>query len=229
MGKINKKFIFIVGPPRTGTTYLLLLLMEHKLINNTFANRYESNLFDRLGVKDAKEELLKAKGDYIVYKNPNDARNPGRILDNIENCLLIYLVRNPLEMVTSYFHLISGKGVNSCHDYSDIINHYNNMAENIIKVSNDKRVIFINSDDLFSHPEEVLKKVIINIGIKYDNSFFKNAVKKHNRGQGILYDKKKIVYRVGHYSYETFLPEIEKERIKNRCWDYYQKLLLKCI
>ena len=50
---MDKKVIFIVGPPRTGTTYLLLLLMEHKLIVNPFGDPYESNLFDKVKMDEA--------------------------------------------------------------------------------------------------------------------------------------------------------------------------------
>jgi len=226
---MSKKFIFIVGPPRTGTTYLLLLMMEHESINNAFGSPYESNLLDKHSMDVAKKALFEANGDCIIYKSPNDARNPKRILDNFRNCVLIYLVRNPFDMITSYFHLPTSKTLSVFYDTSNVINFYNEMAESILKVSNSKRVLFVSSGDLFSFPEEVLEKILLFLGLWFNNAFLKSAVRKHNCGQNIIPSKKKIVYRVGHYSAEEFLSSEQKEEIEKKCRDYYQKLLSKCI
>jgi len=42
-------------------------------------------------------------------------------------------------------------------------------------------------------------------------------------------EKKKIVYRVGHYKAEDFLLDEQKKEINDKCWDYYEQLLSKCI
>jgi len=226
---MSKWFIFIVGPPRTGTTYLLLLMMEHKLINNAFGSPYESNLLNSPDMKENKKAFLKADGDYIIYKNPNDARNPERILDNFKNCVLIYLVRNPFDMVTSYFHTPKGINLSVFYDTDKVINFYNEMAKNILKVSKSKRILFINSDDLFLKPGEVIKKIFKIIGLKFNNELIQKTIDKHSKGENIISSKKKIVYRVGHYSADKFLLDEQKEEIKKKCWDYYQELLSKCI
>jgi len=227
---MRKNIVFIVGPPRTGTTYLLLLLDEHKKLNNRFGNPYESNLFNRTGMSNAKPRLLQFREkEHILYKDPNSAKIAKDILSNIGNSLMIYLVRDPFDMITSYFHTPKGQELSVVHNMKNIISFYNDMAIGILKVVNDERVMFIKSEDLFNNTDKVLKNIYPRIPLKATDLFIKKSVNKHKFGKNIIPEKRKMVYRVGHYSADNFLLDEQKKQIKESCWSYYQELLSKCI
>jgi len=227
---MRKNIVFIVGPPRTGTTYLLLLLDEHKKLNNRFGTPYESSLFNRGKISSAKPRLLQFREkEHILYKDPNSAKIAKDILSNFGNSLMIYLVRDPFDMITSYFHTPKGQGLSVINDMRNVMSLYNDMAVGILKVANDERVMFIKSEDLFNNTDKVLKNIYPRIPLKVDNLFIKKSVDKHKFGKNIIPEKREMVYRVGHYSAENFLLNEQKKQIKESCWSYYQELLSKCI
>jgi len=222
----NKKFIFIVGPQRTGTTYMLFLLLEHELIGNPLGRPYETTVNEK--TKRRNMELLdKYDGKYVVCKNPDLFYAAKHLLNEFKDCLLIFTIRNPLEMYVSSVHMPLYN--NNERDERTLTDRYVEACKSGLELIEDKRVIFVHYKDLFENPEEILKKVLDKIELKYDDKFIKKVVADNRFGQKIMERKRKVLFRVGQYTVDSTISKEQQQRIKDKCWKHYEKLLKHCI
>ena len=222
----KKKFIFIVGPMRTGTTYTLFLLLEHELIGNPLGNPYETRVDETTKIRNM-NILDKYEGKYVVCKNPELFYAAKYLLQDFEDCLLIFTVRNPLEMFVSSIHMPLYS--NNMGDEKTLTNRYIDACTSGLELVKDERVIFVNYKDLFNSPEETLKKLLDKIGLDYTDEFIKKAVADNKFGQKIIERKRKVLFRAGQYTVDSTISKEQQQRIKDKCWDYYEKLLKHCI
>jgi len=225
-----KKFIFILGCWRTGTTYVLSLLKDYPNITHITAekvglarirNSWETGVFLKFPIDKAIEKINQVEGDILVEKTPSHHAKIKEILEGVPNCNIISVVRNPLDVATSF---MNSKFIKITKYIETAIFEYNRSAENILSIE-DKRLILLDYKDLIHRPYTNFSRLIKELDLpKINQGTLREIILNNQQGQKIPTEG---VYRNINYATEKFLTAKEASKVAEKCWDNYKKLLQK--
>ena len=145
LDKNNRKFLFIIGMPRSGTSLTEQIVSSHEkvfgggelpYIGRIFKNYFEFN--EKISMND----LLKCKEDYIEFTNNIDSSNKvltdkaplnffyiGFILKFLPNSKFINVVRNPIDNCWSLYKNHFPTKIDFANDLGDLVNYYKNYRD----------------------------------------------------------------------------------------------------
>jgi len=175
--------IFIVGPPRSGTTLLYTTLISYDQFSGPnhetgiflFRNPYTISMHPmpeklfKVNIKKANSmaELLdssinwfkqKNNSIYFVEKTPNHCLHCKAILKTWPNAKIIVLIRNPLDTIASYItnssFIPQGKSLKAS------INYWLKCANKIRKIQQDRRVKIIRYEDLTCNTSTIKELIL---------------------------------------------------------------------
>ena len=143
--KNNRKFLFIIGMPRSGTSLTEQIISSHEkvfgggelpYIGRIFKNYFELN--EKISMKD----LLKCEEDYIEFTTNIDSSNKvftdkaplnflyiGFILKFLPNSKFINVVRNPIDNCWSLYKNHFPTKIDFANDLGDLVNYYKNYRD----------------------------------------------------------------------------------------------------
>ena len=145
LDKNNRKFLFIVGMPRSGTSLTEQIVSSHEKVFGggelPYIGRIFKNYFE-LNEKISMNDLLKCKEDYIEFTNNIDSSNKvltdkaplnffyiGFILKFLPNSKFINVVRNPIDNCWSLYKNHFPTKIDFANDLGDLVNYYKNYRD----------------------------------------------------------------------------------------------------
>ena len=190
----NKKIIFILGMPRSGTSLIEQILSSHEQVHgagelNHIGNFIEKNLF--LNDKNLPEkkllefqnyyiEKLDTQKDIVTDKAPLNFKWIGFLLATFPNCKIIHSNRDPMDTCWSMFkNFFSSKKLNFCYNLENLGKYYILYKELMTfwKSKFGDRIYDINYEDLITNQETEVKKLLKNCELDWDENcmtFYKN-------------------------------------------------------
>jgi len=197
--KVNhneKKIIFILGMPRTGTSMIEQIISNHSkvygageisLLSNYFSKFFSSRIDD----KEINNQFDTYRSDYLAFldkitntniitdKAPLNFRWIGIIKTIFPNSKIIHCTRDPFENSWSIYKNEFEQGMffsNSFHDIAEYYKLHNNIMD--FWKANFKNEIFeLNYEDLINNSEEKIKKLIQFCELDWEENcleFYKN-------------------------------------------------------
>lgn len=181
----DSDYVFLPGPPRTGTTSLFSALSKHPNIRacktkepNFFNTHYDKdnmnkyyNLFPRRRPED-----IYMDGSTLYMGN---LKNADRIKRHMKNTKFIIMLRDPVERAFSHYKLQAMrtdvnisfdklvenyvKNKKSCHTkYNHLISRsiYYPQIKTWLAVFDREDILIVKSEDFFARSEEIYKQVL---------------------------------------------------------------------
>ena len=199
----DKKIIFILGLPRSGTSLVEQIISSHTEVYGggelkfleeiIFRNFYKNNNFDDLLDNINNEEFInniskqyydkikdfKVKEKVITDKAPLNFRWIGFIKILFPNSKIIHCKRNPKDNCFSLFKNIFDEKLNWTYSQSDLLTFYTNYYDlmKLWKLKLNKAIYEIEYEKLISNPNEEIKKLVQFCDLDWQDNclqFYKN-------------------------------------------------------
>ena len=196
ISKSPRKFIFIIGMPRSGTSLVEQILSSHKnvygggelpFLSNIIKNKYFSD-FENINLNKNKkvdlfissslEEYLKKTtildntNNDFTDKSPLNFKYVGFIKNIFQNSRIINCKRNPTDIAWSNYKNFFPDTLPFSNDLVDLANYYN-LYENYMKYwKKDFKddVYDIQYENLVNQPREEIKKLLEFCNLDWDES-----------------------------------------------------------
>ncbi len=198
----NKKIIFIVGMPRSGTTLIEQIISSHKLVygagelnhaHNFIENNFLENgfIFSKKAINEFEEKefvnfqeyflkKINSDKDIIIDKAPLNFKWIGFLLIAFPNCKIIHSIRNPMDICWSmYKNFFPSKRLNFSYNLNDLGNYYL-LYKNMMSFWNSMfkdRIYNIEYENLIKNNEKEIKNLINYCNLAWDENcmtFYKN-------------------------------------------------------
>ena len=170
------KKLFLLGPSRSGKSTLEKLLMG---LPNVFP------MFENINLNAIKElrknsmvdifyhdenNLLKMGYNVVTSTNPATMFQIDRLLDIFSDSFFIFVKRNWTDIASQVFIAEYKRGNLYSYDHSSILEYLENYDAiwEIIKQKIPHRIIEISYEDIFSKPQEIVKKISQFIGARFE-------------------------------------------------------------
>jgi len=190
----NKKIIFIVGLPRSGTSLVEQIISSHskiygcgeldfttKIIAENFYtdNVFDSNKFNNLDITK-KKQIAKNYFNYvekfepskIIYtdKAPLNFIWIGIIKILIPNSKIIHCQRNSKDNILSLYKNDFDDRLNFTYDFNDLFNFYKEYLDlmNLWKSKLGEDICEIKYENIVSNPENEIKKLLNFCGVNFE-------------------------------------------------------------
>lgn len=176
---MKKPNLFIVGPPKSGTTSLHQYLKEHPDIFMSepkepgFFSDFESTRvaktleeYQKL-FKNVKNEKIIGESSACYIFSPNTSR---RLYKFNPKTKIIIMIRDPNEGVFSFFKMLSLTGQLLKEDvpYWEVYHHKVNI-DRFKKVFPSKQILLVDFKDFTKNTKKVYQEILKFLGCKYDN------------------------------------------------------------
>ncbi len=186
--KDNKKIIFIIGMPRSGTTLIEQILssndniygggelpfIDNFALNLFFKNNGEINFSSIKKIEDEKFEEFKKnylnkvlsysiKEDIITDKTPFNFKWVGLILKTFPNCKIIHCERNGMDICWSnYKNFFSSAKMGYSNSFKNIANYYKLYLDimNFWKKKYSGSIYNIGYEKLIQDPKKEIKNMV---------------------------------------------------------------------
>tara|TARA_Y100000816_G_scaffold176500_1_gene127296 strand:+ start:7451 stop:8983 length:1533 start_codon:yes stop_codon:yes gene_type:complete len=195
ISSIKKKFIFIVGLPRSGTSLVEQIISSHPEIFGAgellFLQMIDKEFFKKKSEKklqDEKDKILEIRDYYIkrtsmiddnkkyfIDKAPLNFRWIGFIKTMFPNSIIIHCTRNPLENCWSIFKNNFEGSLNFSNDLKDLGIFYKLYKELMVfwKKKYPYEIYDIKYENLILNSEKEIRKLIEFCGIEWSSSCLK--------------------------------------------------------
>ncbi|MDC3320120.1 sulfotransferase [bacterium] len=196
LGSVDRKPIFILGMPRSGTTLLEQVLCAHPDIGTAGELRDLARIARTFSLTASQpwpfcinelgqDEILKMASDYLESlerQNPKDAfvidKMPQNFLHTglaaalFPEATLIHCVRDPLDTCLSSYFQIFPSGIDFAYDLEDLghyYRHYQNLMDYWQKIL-DSRLIELRYEELVSGPRQALQPILEKLGLPWSDA-----------------------------------------------------------
>ncbi len=215
--KLSKKTyqpIFIMGIPRSGTTWVWGMLTSHPNIISLTREDFDPNKpsvingkritsetgafvnFDKkFASKIIKNKIKKNRNKIIIEKTPSHALHIEAILNEFPNAKIIYILRDPRavisSMLNSNFFKFAESVEDACNQYEKYITIYRNFKNN-------PSLLTVKYEKLIDDPIKEMTRVLNFIGAdaRYINKIIKeNHQKTKVHLPGVLRKGRKDAYK----------------------------------
>ncbi len=232
----DPEIIFIVGTPRSGTTWLWGLLTSHpdiipinledflSLEQSSFDDRgsritSETGVFLKLDKETIRENFLTKQRrnpkKKILEKTPAHINHIEDILETFPDAKILHIVRDPRSVISS---MQNTTFYNFSNGIEDAIMKYKNFIDGIIPYLDRDMVLTLKYEDLLDQTEEECLRVLK--FLKVDPKFVGEMVKENDRCSKV---NQKDVFRKGKKdSYKNELSEKEIARVVNELSEYFE-------
>ena len=236
--KNERKIIFVLGMPRSGTSLTEQILSSHNdvfgggeipfipsIINKNFLQDKNVKIFNE--INDLEKKLNNSQDYYLrqissidnseksfTDKTPLNFRYIGFLINIFPNLKIINCKRNPVDICWSNFKNYFGGTLNFSNDLEDLAKYYN-QYENIMKFWKkyfSNNIYDLNYENLVNNPEEEIKNLIKFCELSWDPNCLKH------------YENKRLIQTV---SFNQARKPIYKSAIKSS--NMYEKYLDKLV
>lgn len=225
--------IYIVEFPKSGITWLQHLIgnIELQLANKNESITFYNHHKYMPDIHQVGSSFLKRYGERTFIKSHAEY--------NPYYYFVIYLMRNPFDVMVSYYNFMLRFGYNQTFEkfvkdpnygISKWKKHINSWNYNQLSA---QRIHFIKYEDLLQDTENLLKDLYLNIGVNLDDNILKNSIHKSSLNQmknfEEHYKKHNINYNFSFVGKEGKIKKNElltdgiKDYIKNICREELQK------
>lgn len=218
------KLVFIIGAPRSGTTWLWGLLTSFpsitpllkedfdatkKTISNGKFKTSETGAFVNYKDSEIKKVILKKQRKFtnkiLIEKTPTHIMHVGRILKLFPDSKIIYIQRDPRAVISS---MLNSTFFNFADSLEDAIEKYT-MYMNAIEPFLDNHNIFsVKYENLYNNTDKYLEEILRFIDIKNSTEERKRAILENNK-------KTKVnirgVFRKG--TINSYLDDLSEQKI----------------
>ena len=179
--------IFILGMPRSGTSLIEQILSSHSSVyaggelsllpkileyENCYDEKNLEKLFNNIR-KNYLDHINKLSNkNYVTDKMPFNFISIGFILNSIPEAKIIHTIRNPMATCWSNYksNFFGNLGMGYAHKQENVIEFYL-MYKELMKfweLKFPKKILNINYDNFVLNPEISIKKLICDLGLKWE-------------------------------------------------------------
>ena len=217
--KNQRKILFIVGMPRSGTTLVEQILSSHRDVFGGGELVYFQSIMNEILTDENSNNLDFIQKKYSNYISQLDSSNKvftdksllnfhyiGFIKKALPNSKIINCIRNPIDNCWSIFkHFFPSniRFVNNLNDISDYYKLYLNEL-NYWKESFDQEIFDLNYEDLVGKPKDQIKKLLDFCELDWDD----NCLSHHKNPRIIktlsFSQANRPIYKSGIMSYKKY-------------------------
>ena len=196
---INKKPVFIVGMPRSGTSLLEQILSSHSSIHGAGELIFLQKIIDKLGLEkitNFKDYFSQIRNFYfeqiskisnknlIIDKMPVNFRWIGFILKSFPEAKIIHIHRNPMAVCWSnYKTLFVDSGMDFNLSQKDVA-HYYSLYIDLMKFWErfyKDQILHVNYENFVQDYEKNTKKILSYLDLKWEDQ-----IKNYNKNERIV-------------------------------------------
>ncbi len=184
---INKKPVFIVGMPRSGTSLLEQILSSHSKIYGAGELNYLQKIIDKLGLEKPSnsnnyflqirnfyyEQIAKISNKYLIIdKMPVNFRWIGFILKSFPEAKIIHIHRNPMAVCWSnYKTLFVDSGMDFNLSQKDIATYYSFYVDimKFWKQNFKEQILNVNYENFVQDYEKNTNKILGYLDLKWED------------------------------------------------------------
>lgn len=232
----NRKLIFIVGMPRSGTSLVEQILSSHKEVFGGGELSFLQNLLNKHLVKDIKDSKLEKSNEILNHiqheylekikpindsekvftdKAPLNFRYIGFIKYLFPNSKIIHCKRDALEISWSNFKNYFSGSLPFTNSLSDIAEYYKLYADlmNFWKNHFVNDIFEIKYEDLVNKPNELIRELISYCELKWDDNCLKHENNSRSIKTASATQARKPIYKSALKPSNNFIKYLEKLKI----------------
>ena len=227
----DKKMIFILGMPRSGTTLAEQIISAHrevfgggelpflseifenhlsnissKELNNKILDKFKDEFFDKINYFEKDSKI-------ITDKSPLNFRWIGFIQLIFPNAKIIHCERDPMDICWSnYKNFFSSKSLNFSYDLEDLAKYYN-LYKDLMIFWNDKfpnKIFNLSYEKLINDQENEIKKIINYCDLDWDQNCLKPQENKKAVATASLSQVRSPIYKSSIKKWENYSKYLEK-------------------
>lgn len=220
---INSNLVYIVGIPRSGTTWVWGMLTSHPSIislvrEDFFPNepsiknkkRITSETGAFIRIKDDKKikkiilnKIKNHPNKIIIEKTPTHITQIKRILKLFPNAKIIHVIRDPRAVISS---MLNSHFFKFANNLDDAINKCISYYQFSLEFENYSNFYILKYEDLIKRPQDTLRKLFKFLNLKTSNL---DKIIKENKNVSKV--KLKDVFRKGKI--DSYKKELSKKQI----------------
>jgi len=205
----DKKIIFVVGMPRSGTSLVEQILSSHIKIYGAGELSFLSDIIEKeINSKEQKYSNLqseymdcikkfKHEEEYLVDKTPLNFKWIGFILNFFPNSKIIHCKRSAVDVCWSnYKNLFSSEKLNYSYSFSNLANYYRLYEDLMLHWSKIYKNKFyeIDYEKLVKNKEEEIKNILKYLDLDWDENCLNFHKNKRSVSTASLAQVRKPIY-----------------------------------
>ena len=222
LNKNSRRFVFIIGLPRSGTSLTEQILSSHENVFGGGELPYMEKIFKNyIEIKKDlnKSDLLKCEKDYVEFTSNLDNSNKvitdkaplnffyvGFILKFLPNSKFVNLVRNPIDNCWSMYKNCFPTKINFTDDLSDLVKYYKQYQDlmNFWKKIFPEHIYDLHYENLVSHTKLEVEKLLKFCSLDWDENCLSHHKNKRPIKTISFNQARKPVYGTSVKSYVGF-------------------------
>ena len=222
LNKNSRRFVFIIGLPRSGTSLTEQILSSHENVFGGGELPYMEKIFKNyIEIKKDldKSDLLKCEKDYVEFTSNLDYSNKvltdkaplnflyvGFILKFLPNAKFVNLIRNPIDNCWSMYKNCFPTKINFTDDLSDLVKYYKQYQDlmNFWKKIFPEHIYDLHYENLVSHTKLEVEKLLKFCSLDWDENCLSHHKNKRPIKTISFNQARKPVYNTSVKSYAGF-------------------------
>tara|TARA_B100000686_G_scaffold251104_1_gene261454 strand:- start:337 stop:1902 length:1566 start_codon:yes stop_codon:yes gene_type:complete len=233
----NKKIIFIIGMPRSGTSLVEQILSSHKDIYGAgelpfmgslseelfFKNEYELKYkkfddIDKSDLNKVREKYLDSLSiynfneKYVIDKAPLNFKWVGLILKIMPDSKIIHCRRDPMDICWSnYKNFFSSKKLNFSYKFENLAKYYS-LYSDIMNFWSEKfknKIYNLDYEKMVKNSEEEIKKMVKYCDIEWDENCLSFYKNKKSVSTASLAQVRSPIYKSSIKKWEYYSEDLQ--------------------
>ena len=222
LNKNSRRFVFIIGLPRSGTSLTEQILSSHENVFGGGELPYMEKIFKNyIEIKKDldKSDLHKCEKDYVEFTSNLDNSNKvltdkaplnflyvGFILKFLPNAKFVNLIRNPIDNCWSMYKNCFPTKINFTDDLSDLVKYYKQYQDlmNFWKKIFPEHIYDLHYEKLVSHTKLEVEKLLKFCSLDWDENCLSHHKNKRPIKTISFNQARKPVYNTSVKSYAGF-------------------------